>query len=225
MEKTAKISYGLIDRYLRGDLDKKQMHELEREALEDPFLAEALEGYASAKKSQNAQLSILQKQLEERIAVKQEEKNRFHFTWQRISIAAAAGLLFIAASILYWMKGNQAFRPSVKEVEVNLPSKDGLGKEYRSVRSLSSQVSPEPQEGWARYNEYLAKSQRELEKTRGDSPITIRFSVDELGVPSKFVILEGSSSVNNARIIQLIKEGPRFKKDMAGEVELVMGGK
>ncbi len=35
----------LIRRYLAGELDDKTMHALERQALEDPFLADALEGY------------------------------------------------------------------------------------------------------------------------------------------------------------------------------------
>src|SRR5690348_15852939 len=33
-----------IERYLRGELSPAEMHALEKEALNDPFLAEALEG-------------------------------------------------------------------------------------------------------------------------------------------------------------------------------------
>ncbi len=37
-----------IERYLRGRMDAKEMHTLERAALQDPFLADAIEGYQHA---------------------------------------------------------------------------------------------------------------------------------------------------------------------------------
>ena len=37
-----------IERYLRGELSPAEMHALEKEALNDPFLAEALEGIEQA---------------------------------------------------------------------------------------------------------------------------------------------------------------------------------
>ncbi len=37
-----------IERYLRGRMDAKEMHSLERAALQDPFLADAIEGYQHA---------------------------------------------------------------------------------------------------------------------------------------------------------------------------------
>ena len=49
-EQTHHIHYSQsdIDRYLRGVMSATDMHELERAALQDPFLADALEGYADA---------------------------------------------------------------------------------------------------------------------------------------------------------------------------------
>jgi len=44
------ITYSLTDiqRYLQGSMSAKEMHDLERAALEDPFLADALDGYSEA---------------------------------------------------------------------------------------------------------------------------------------------------------------------------------
>lgn len=44
------IDYSLADiqRYLQGSMSAKEMHDVERAALEDPFLADALEGYSGA---------------------------------------------------------------------------------------------------------------------------------------------------------------------------------
>ena len=62
---TNKITYALISQYLGGELDEAAMHELERQALDDPFLADALEGYSHAELPAGPHLSLLQKQLEE----------------------------------------------------------------------------------------------------------------------------------------------------------------
>ncbi len=107
------------------------MNELEKQALEDPFLAEAMEGYEQADISAGRHLSLLQRQLEGRIAQQQEEKKVFYFTWQRLSVAAAAGLLFISAGILFWMKGYNRHENQIaskeKRVEVKLTPHDSLG--------------------------------------------------------------------------------------------------
>lgn len=122
MEKDKEIDILLIQRYLAGQLDPGQMHQLERQALDDPFLADALEGYAHTKKPVEHQLSILQRQLENRIALQQEKKNYFNFSWQRLSIAAAAGLMFITVGILFWMKTPQPpqLAEKARKVDVEL---------------------------------------------------------------------------------------------------------
>lgn len=100
------LDIDVLEDYLDGKLDAKAMHQVEKLSLEDPFVAEALEGLSkSPKRSQS--LSLLQKQLQERTALKPIEKKRWTITSQRLSIAAAAAVLFIAVSILFWMKGNK----------------------------------------------------------------------------------------------------------------------
>ncbi|EOR94418.1 TonB-dependent receptor [Arcticibacter svalbardensis MN12-7] len=132
MGETNKLKYNLLQQYLNGQLDPKGMHELEKDALEDPFLAEALDGYEHIKGSVHPHLSILQRQLEDRIAQKYVKKNAMFFTWQRLSVAAAASLLFVSASILFFMKGaNRSAKVAVnpKQTEVKLTAADRLGKE------------------------------------------------------------------------------------------------
>ena len=117
-----------IHQYLEGTLDNKLMHQLEKKALEDPFLADALEGYAQTPHV-NHGLSILQRQLQERIVHLQENKKVFDLSWQRLSIAAAAAVLFISAGILFWMNSNQLYqktRINNKQTEVQLTHQDSL---------------------------------------------------------------------------------------------------
>ncbi len=117
-----------IQQYLEGKLDPEVMHQLEKQALDDPFLWDALEGYSTYADSA-AELSILQRQLHERIVHLQENKKIFDLTWQRLSVAAAAAVLFITAGILFWMNGSNQdpqIASNPKQVEVMLSDPDSL---------------------------------------------------------------------------------------------------
>ena len=56
-----------IERYHKGLLSPKEMHDLEKAALDDPFLADALEGYGISSANPAKDISDLKKRLEERI--------------------------------------------------------------------------------------------------------------------------------------------------------------
>jgi len=97
------LDIDVLEDYLDGKLDAKAMHFVERQALEDPFVAEALEGLKQSPKRKQT-LSILQKQLHDRIAQKPVKRKLWGITTQRLSIAATATVAFIAVSILFFMR-------------------------------------------------------------------------------------------------------------------------
>ncbi|MFD2285195.1 hypothetical protein GJU39_16615 [Pedobacter petrophilus] len=97
------LDIDVLEDYLDGKLDAKAMHFVERQALEDPFVAEALEGLKHSPKRKQT-LSILQKQLHERVAQKPVKRKLWGITTQRLSIAATATVAFIAISILFFMR-------------------------------------------------------------------------------------------------------------------------
>ncbi len=81
-----------IERYHRGELSSAEMHSLEKAALDDPMLADALEGY-SFTKTASADIASLQQKLQTRINRK-ENKNPFFSmgnSWMKV---AALFLLF-----------------------------------------------------------------------------------------------------------------------------------
>jgi hypothetical protein len=117
------IDIEVLEDYLEGKLDAKTMNRVEREALEDPFVAEALAGLSNSPKRSLESISLLQKQLQERVAEHQHSKKTAVITWQRLSIAATAAVLFIAVGIIFWMRQSNyqdmlARQP--KKVDVNL---------------------------------------------------------------------------------------------------------
>ncbi|MCX2472992.1 carboxypeptidase-like regulatory domain-containing protein [Pedobacter sp. MC2016-05] len=97
------LDIDVLEEYLDGKLDAKAMHFVERQALEDPFVAEALEGLKQSPKRKQT-LSILQKQLYDRISEKPAKRKMWGITTHRLSIAATATVAFIAVSILFFMR-------------------------------------------------------------------------------------------------------------------------
>ncbi|MFY0253210.1 energy transducer TonB [Chitinophaga sp. 30R24] len=95
----------LIRRYLTGELEDKNMHTLEKQALDDPFLADALEGYGQAMPDQRANQDDLAARLAARVASAEEEaivaivarKGKVRSLYYRIAAVAAILLLMFSA--------------------------------------------------------------------------------------------------------------------------------
>lgn len=99
-----KTDISQIRKYLAGELDAHAMHQLEREALDDPFLMDAIEGYDLQHTDQQAQLDELQSKLQQRV-----NKGKVHRMPYRFTIAAAASVLVIlSVAYLLWPRGRQA---------------------------------------------------------------------------------------------------------------------
>ncbi|SMC72303.1 energy transducer TonB [Pedobacter nyackensis] len=117
------LDISVLEDYLDGKLDAKTMNRVEREALDDPFVAEALAGLSESPKRSLQSISMLQKQLHERVAELQSVKKTSVITWQRLSIAATAAVMFIAVSVMFWMRENNlqkelAGRPKKVDVAI-----------------------------------------------------------------------------------------------------------
>ncbi|HEY9007591.1 MAG TPA: TonB family protein [Ohtaekwangia sp.] len=84
-----------IEKYLRGELSPAEMHALERRALSDPFLADALEGAAQLSPDDlSNDIKLLQASLKDRIA-KEHVKVVPMWVWPA---RVAAGLVLLAVS-------------------------------------------------------------------------------------------------------------------------------
>ncbi|NLR78745.1 TonB family protein [Chitinophaga eiseniae] len=99
---------GLIHQYLAGELDDKAMHDLERWALDDPFLADALDGYAQHSPDQQAQQADLTARLAQRIAPEKGKVRALYYRW-----AAAAAILFLMFSAGWFLWNQQKAAPPI----------------------------------------------------------------------------------------------------------------
>ncbi|ASZ10551.1 carboxypeptidase-like regulatory domain-containing protein [Chitinophaga pendula] len=107
------VSEELIRQYLAGELDDKAMHQLEKQALDDPFLAEALEGYAAHVPDQRAALSELEGRLMQRVQQPvRQEKGKVRALYYRWA-AAAAILVLMGISTLWLFRQPESRTPGI----------------------------------------------------------------------------------------------------------------
>lgn len=106
-----------IERYLSGELTPAEMHELEKKALNDPFLAEALEGASSISSNEfKRDLQALRRQLH----TNTKRNGGMKLSWNYpLRIAAVFLLIAISAHIVVLLtqapksdEGNLAFKDS-----------------------------------------------------------------------------------------------------------------
>lgn len=90
-----------IEKYHKGQLSPKEMHALEKAALDDAFLADALEGYAVTRIEVNSDIAELEKRLADKTekgkVIPIDDKRRASFPWLR----AAAMIVVIASAGLF----------------------------------------------------------------------------------------------------------------------------
>lgn len=198
----------LFRKYLSGELEPELMHQLEKQAMDDPFMWEAMEGYEIVA-DPGKDLSLLQSSLHKRVIHLQEQKNTFFISGQRMSIAATASVLFIAAGILFWMNVNRSHaikNGTEKRVEVNLSRQESI---YPSVNSNSV---IQPVIGWEKYQLYLKENIRRSEVESGlQGSVVLSFRINKMGEAVDIVILKGLTSSSNSEAIRLVKEGPSWK--------------
>lgn len=190
-----------IQQYLAGNLSKKEMHQLELDALKDPMLQDAIDGFESSTGVNSHQLSILQQRLQKRITQQYEERNHFYFGRQRLAIASIAGLLFIVVCILFWMIyfpiKNTNPETALKEITFNLQSKI-------EARAISGNL--EPAIGWQDYNHYLRINSQE--KLLGEK-VKLTIDIRENRAAS-IKVVSSSSEKATLETIRLIENGPNW---------------
>ena len=104
-----------IERYLRGEMTPREMHALEKEALQDPFLSEALEGANQiGPDSFLLDLKELHNTLHQRT---QARRPKVISLW-RWSLGIAAGLILLAVASVY-MIGNLSNKRPDQNLAVN----------------------------------------------------------------------------------------------------------
>lgn len=207
-----------IQQYLKGELTPEEMNQLERQALEDPFLNDAIEGYA-VKGVSHTKLTLLQQRLQDRIAQQPQERSRMLFNSQRLGIAAVACLLFILSCVLFWMINTRDTTKNQGQVALELNTSEPIpsGNGLFIARKLTDK-SASPVIGWEAFNTYIKKNTRTA--TIGKDVVVLSFEVSEKGRPINITSSKGKqASVKEAKI--LLEKGPTWTGSNQAEIEFV----
>lgn len=197
-----------IQQYLEGKLSPEQMYELERAALNDEFLQDAIDGYRSAASVDHKQLSLLQKRFAARIETHLENKNTNYFTWQRLTIASLAGLLFIVVAVLFWMMQNPD-RSTQADTQASVLSI----QEKVVVRATEGNLIPKI--GWAELGDHVSISN--IPAAVGEKVI-IQFELTDHRPTNIHFISQHAEPVRDA-ITKMLKEGTTWE-GRSGTIEL-----
>jgi len=122
-----------IKKYLQGGLDNRAMHELERRALDDPFLADALEGFEKAGTQQQKNLDDLSQRLQGRV----DKKVIRVIPWARLSIAAS--VLIIIGVGIWLVTRNKTEKPNL--VAATIKTEKPVQPAISTPSSLASPVT------------------------------------------------------------------------------------
>lgn len=188
-----------IQQYLAGELSPEKSYQLERDALQDPMLQDAIDGFEHSKGISHPALSILQQRLETRVAQQQEKRDHFYFGRQRLAVASIAGVLFILACTLFWMINyplKKGIPASSKEVSINTLS---------SIKATLQSGNLAPVIGWKDYNHYLTINNA---STSTQEEVSVSFQVVN-GRPTSIVANTNDPMANE--LVKLIQEGPDWK--------------
>lgn len=198
----------IIQQYLEGTLSPKQMHDLERAAMDDAMLQDALDGYTFVNDVNHKRLSLLQQRLSARIEAQHTEKNTFYFTGQRLAIASIAGVLLIVLCILTWMMNTRKGHE-----DLNALSAETILLNKSNVTLLSGSL--EPLDSWSAFEDYLSVSGSTV-----PSGLTVHLSMKiQDGRPETVEVLSSHDDKVVAEVIRLIKDGPAWK-DGSGEITI-----
>jgi TonB family protein len=146
-----------IDKYLKGELTPAQMHALEKKALDDPFLADALEGLQQLPSADfAADVKALEASLNKRV-----HKGHNH-KWVWLGRIAAGLLLLAVSTYVIILISNRSEKDSVnhlalnkqKELAPQKPSESTIPSLSDSASAENGSVSvPAPMEEGAKKNE------------------------------------------------------------------------
>lgn len=131
-----------IEKYHRGQLSAVEMHALEKAALDDPFLADALEGFATPGVAVAADLAALSNRLADRIQATNKvielPKARLSVRWLR---AAAMIVLVAGAGFLVYRLASGEKQHEIAQEQSMVPGKAATNQPIASPKTDSLAVA------------------------------------------------------------------------------------
>ena len=127
-----------FERYYSGKMSDAEMHALERSALDDPFLADALEGYALTGIHANADIADLKNRLAERLEKDTARVVPLTKRYSFLRVAVAVVLLVGTAILLYQMMFQKHETKEIAEIPANNVQKNNTDTTMPKLRKTKN---------------------------------------------------------------------------------------
>ena len=132
-----------IEKYHKGLLSPKEMNELERATLDDPFLADALEGYGNVNVNLSADIEELEKKLEQRVSEGKVVRMAPRFNIYRLLKIAAVIVLIAGGGLLIYQFGFNNSKNALAKEEIQAPKQTETKNTIAPI-GVDSSLNKEP---------------------------------------------------------------------------------
>lgn len=191
-----------IHNYIHGLMSREEMFQLEKEALEDPFLQDAIDGYRLQNGVDARQLSLLQQRLSRRVEDTIATRHAQYYTWQRLAIGAAAGVLFVVLLALLYFKHFNGKIEHTTDVTLSEP------ENMVAIEPLLDGGEATPLGGWKAFEQYL--NNQVMDTGRGGE-IIVNFTIGKDGLPEQ-IRTEGTPEQALAdEAVRLLRSGVKWQ--------------
>jgi outer membrane biosynthesis protein TonB len=123
-----------IQRYISGKMSAVEMHAIEKAALEDPFLADAIEGIREMQPNLNTDLMELKNKMSEKT-----EQRSVKVSWLAILAAAA---IIISLSFGGWLFFRDNDTPQIAKLEETAPTPSSVETNQDTAASTTAITAP-----------------------------------------------------------------------------------
>ncbi|HEY8934816.1 MAG TPA: TonB family protein, partial [Cyclobacteriaceae bacterium] len=133
-----------IEKYLRGELSSSEMHKLEKKALDDPFLADALEGASMLSTDEfSDDLASLRKKIQQRT---EPEKKVISLWYWPARIAAGLLILVVSGYIIFTLtdQNTTTQQLALNKTESNAPTESPVASQPMDTVQPSTLSKAEP---------------------------------------------------------------------------------
>ncbi|WP_199768679.1 hypothetical protein [Sphingobacterium sp. HMA12] len=191
-----------IHNYIHGLMSKEEMFQLEKEALEDPFLQDAIDGYRLQNGVDARQLSLLQQRLNRRVENTIATRHAQYYTWQRLAIGAAAGVLFVVLLALLYFKHFTGKTERTTDVTLSEP------ENLVTIEPLLDGGDATPLGGWKAFEHYL---NNQLKETGIGGDIIVNFTIGKDGLPAQIQAEDTPDQALVEETVRLLRSGVKWQ--------------
>lgn len=193
-----------IHNYINGLMSKEEMHALEKEALVDPFLKDAMDGYGLQHGVDAKSLSLMQQRLHRRVAQHAQTKNKHYYNWQRLAVGMVAAVMFVTVSSLLLIRYLPTASNDVSVTEVEL-----MDMQIPALTlSVNTELDGRPITDWSAFEAYISEN---FTITANIPTLLIQFDIDSQGVPYNLAMNLDPKSASFQEIVDLLIKGPKWQ--------------